>query len=45
MGAVLGQFATASDGDACWVGRALFREGAALPEPERSQLARGLVQP
>jgi hypothetical protein len=45
MGAVLGRFATASDGDACWVGRALFREGAALPEPERSQLARGLVQP
>lgn len=45
MGTILGQFATASDGDACWVGRALFREGAALPEPVRSQLARGLVQP
>jgi hypothetical protein len=45
MGTILGQFAAASDGDACWVGRALFREGAALPEPERSQLARGLVQP
>lgn len=42
---ILGRFATASDGDACWAGRALFREGAGLPEPERSQLARGLVQP
>ena len=42
---ILGRFDAASDGDACWAGRALFREGAALPEPERSQLARGLVQP
>jgi hypothetical protein len=45
ISSILGRFDTASDGDACWAGRALFREGAALPEPERSQLARGLVQP
>jgi hypothetical protein len=45
MTAILGRFEAASDGDACWAGRALFRQGAALPEPERSQLARGLVQP
>jgi hypothetical protein len=32
---------TAGAATAC----ALLRQGAALPEPERSQLARGLVQP
>ncbi len=45
MQSILGRFDTASDGDACWAGRALFREGATLSEPARSQLARGLVQP
>lgn len=42
---ILGQFQTASDGDACWAGRVLFQQGVALPEPERSQMARGLVEP
>ncbi len=45
MRSILDRFDSASDGDACWAGRALFREGAGLPEPERSQLARGFVQP
>ncbi len=45
MTAILGRFQAASDRDACWAGRALFKQGAALPEPTRSQLALGLVQP
>jgi hypothetical protein len=45
MGDILGRFTTASDADACWAGRALFREGAGIAEPDRSALARGLVQP
>ena len=43
--AILGRYQAASDRDACWAGRALFKQGAALPEPERSQMALGLVQP
>jgi len=42
---ILGRYQGASDRDACWAGRALFKQGAALPEPERSQMALGLVQP
>ncbi|HEV8266363.1 MAG TPA: hypothetical protein VGQ06_15550 [Gemmatimonadales bacterium] len=45
MGDVLSGLEAASDGDACWAGRGLFRQGAALPEPHRSTFARGLVQP
>lgn len=42
---IMGQFATASEADACWAGRVLFQQGVALTEPERSQMARGLVEP
>jgi hypothetical protein len=45
MDDVLGRFATASDADACWAGRALFGQGAALQDPERRAFARALVQP
>jgi hypothetical protein len=45
MTAILTRFQAASDGDACWAGRVLFRQGGALPEPARSQMALGLVQP
>jgi uncharacterized lipoprotein YbaY len=43
--AILTSFQSASDRDACWAGRVLFRQGGALPEPARSQMALGLVQP
>jgi len=43
--AILGRFQAASDRDACWAGRVLFRQGGALPEPARSHMALGLVQP
>jgi len=43
--AILTSFQSASDRDACWAGRVLFRQGGALPEPGRSQMALGLVQP
>jgi len=42
---IISEFQTASDGDACWAGRVLFQQGVALTEPERSQMARGLVEP
>lgn len=42
---IFARFQTASDAEACWAGRALFAQGAALPEPTRSHLAVGLVQP
>jgi hypothetical protein len=42
---VFARFQTASDAEACWAGRALFAQGAALPEPTRSHLALGLVEP
>lgn len=42
---ILGRYQGASDQDACWAGRALLRQGTALPEPERSLMALGLVQP
>lgn len=42
---IFSRFQTASDAEACWAGRALFARGAALPEPTRSHLALGLVQP
>ncbi|HKC40504.1 MAG TPA: hypothetical protein VKC15_13255 [Gemmatimonadales bacterium] len=42
---ILSKYQVASDRDACWAGRALFKQGAALPEPERSHMALGLVQP
>jgi hypothetical protein len=42
---ILGRYQGANDQDACWAGRALLRQGNALPEPERSQMALGLVQP
>lgn len=41
----LGAIDRASDADACWTGRVLYREVVALAEPERGTLARGLVQP
>lgn len=43
--AIMSRFESASDADACWAGRVLFQQGVALTEPERSQMARGLVQP
>jgi len=42
---IMSQFQTAPDAEACWAGRVLFQQGVALTEPERSQMARGLVQP
>lgn len=42
---ILGTFSTASDADICWAGRVLFQQGVVLPEPDRSNMARGLVQP
>ena len=42
---IFARFQTASNAEACWAGRALFAQGAALPEPTRSHLALGLVQP
>ena len=42
---IMSRFQTASDADACWAGRVLFQQGVALTEPERSQMARGLVEP
>ena len=42
---IFAAFQAASDNDACWAGRVLFRQGGALPEPARSQMALGLVQP
>ena len=45
ISSVMSQFQTATEADACWAGRVLFQQGVALPEPERSQMARGLVEP
>lgn len=45
MRSILGRFQAASDGDVCWAGRELFKQGIALPEPERSHVALGFVQP
>ena len=42
---ILGRYQGASDQEACWAGRALLKQGTALPEPARSQMALGLVQP
>lgn len=42
---ILGTFNTAPDRDVCWAGRVLFQQGVVLPEPDRSNMARGLVQP
>lgn len=43
--AIMSRFQAASDADACWAGRVLFQQGVALTEPERSNMARGLVEP
>lgn len=40
----LGAIGDASDEEACWTGRVLYREILALGAPERLTLARGLVQ-
>jgi hypothetical protein len=45
IASVMSQFQTATEADACWAGRVLFQQGVALTEPERSQMARGLVEP
>jgi len=45
MKEILGRYQSAADRDACWAGRVLFRQGGALPEPARSHMALGLVQP
>ena len=45
ISSVMSQFQTATEADACWAGRVLFQQGVALTEPERSQMARGLVEP
>lgn len=41
----LGTLEEVGDTDACWSGRVLYREILALSEPDRTVLARGLVQP
>jgi hypothetical protein len=45
MRTILATFMTAPERDACWAGRVLFQQGVVLPEPDRSNLGLGLVQP
>lgn len=45
MRTIFAIFMTAPERDACWAGRVLFQQGVVLPEPDRSNLALGLVQP